>query len=204
MTSLFKRIFHPNKTKREKEEQAEEQRRAINQQAAQERETARIQKENNLADIAATYARVKEEITVWHQTELSKATESYNQKQNENTRTLNDLNSSREQYAKEITENFNLHKANLLESKQNDEQHLEECFKYVTQLAEKNQELYGSSKVEIEELWEQAKSEMLGRYCIEAYKQLKQPTKESAPKNTNYSLLVGYLRQLSEQQLISD
>ena len=196
--------FHSNKVKREAEKLAEAQQNATNQQAAQQLEEAIIRKENNLAQIATVCNQAREQITLWHQTESSKANDSYNQEQEEYRNTLDNLNSSREQCVREVTKGFNARKANLILNKQNDEQRLEQCSQDVTKLAKKTQDYYGYNKLALERLWGQVEDEMLHMHCIDAYKQLKQPVGTDVPKSKNYSLLVGYLRQLSKRNLISD
>ncbi|MGD0466191.1 MAG: polymorphic toxin type 28 domain-containing protein [Gammaproteobacteria bacterium] len=201
---LWMNTFHSNKVKREAEKLAEAQQNATNQQAAQQLEEARIRKENNLAQIVTVCTQAREQITLWHQTESSKANDSYNQEQEEYRNTLDNLNISREQCVREVTKGFNARKANLILNKQNDEQRLEQCSQDVTNLAKKTQDYYGYNKLALERLWGQVEDEMLHMHCIDAYKQLKQPIETDVPKSKNYSLLVGYLRQLSNLKLISD
>ena len=134
-----KHTFHPNRVKREKQQAAQAQRDAVNRQAAQQLEAARIHRDNNLAEITRDCNAAREKIELWHQTESSQANRNYNEKQNEITNIIKDLTQSQDQYTQEIEEGFNAYKAKLIANQQADEQRLEQCYQAVTKLANETQ-----------------------------------------------------------------
>lgn len=198
-------IFNRSRAKRIKEEEEiERQKEALNRQLDQHKKDIRLQREKTLNELTAIYENAKEQVVIWHQGEVAAADRSYNQEQAEFTVVLNEVAYFREHETRNINEQFNINRDQLLQNKQAEEKSIAECFVQVTKISSVIKEYHETATCKLEKLQIQTANETLGENFRLAYQNLKQPNYNNLNKTKNYTLLVGYVKQLTEQHVISD
>jgi hypothetical protein len=198
MGKWFKKTFHPGKCAREAEQKAADSRNAAASQARQEQARAEARKREAFEAIDKACLERREKIESWYGSELKQAEEDRAKNQVDYHNTLAELSQAVIQAKSDIEVGFDDQQARLLENQAEDTRKLEECRIKIIDRVTDSKAYYHDKTQNLDDLWHEVKNTFLHQRCQEAYLALKTPL-DKAPRTKHYSILIAYMRHLSQQ-----
>jgi len=203
MARWFKKLVHPKRIAREKEKEAEDQRKEVEKQAAAQAAAVEKHKKEALETISVAYGEAKDQVNAWYKTEFCQAEEDYAKKQADYQKTFEACLRAILEAKDKIESGFHQQNDKLIENQKEDERRLQACRAAIIKQAEQAKANYRQDKLSLDDLWKQAKNAMLHKQCQESYFILKQPG-EKLDKSSHYGMLVAYFQHLSSQDFFTN
>lgn len=201
---LFKRVFHPNRVKREKQNQANDSKNQVINSGEQEKKIAKQKQEEAIKAIDKDCCAALEQINVWYKAEITNAKVSYEEAQVYFKNIADSLQNSLKEFTIKIENDFNLQKEQLLLNQTEDKENIEHCYKHIKNIADNSNKTYIQTKEHINSLWDSIKQTMLSNKCLTAYSNIKDPLTDRALKVKHYIFLTSFFKNLLKQNVIRE
>jgi len=200
LKKIYRTIFHPNRITREAEHAAENARNDNRNKAAQQAALVEEGKKQALLQISANCDESKQELDSWYQDEIKQAADAYEETQANYAASQAEVDNSYSCHLESVESEYNKRKQQLELNQQQQQQELIDCANKANEFIIGKEQQY-NNQLNLEHLWGVIKNDLFHQQAVTAYRQLKKNHIQG--KNKNYSLLKAYLKQLSEQNLVT-